>query len=412
MVLTYSVYILLAFVCLWKGKFNNDFNDDFLDKRYTKSICGIAALFIIFHHISQQPAFQDYTRELYFFNNIGYLAVCVFLFFSGYGLTTKVKQDKEYVNTFLAKRLITVLLPFYLTNIIFVILNIGAMPLPRLLLGIFGFVNVNPNGWYPVTQTVLYLAFYVSNKLFKKDRSKILFELFVVIALICIFCVNGHFAWWYAKKGWWLRDNAFNNVAWWADQQVLLFSGEWWVNSAISFVLGTTLASYRNSIINWLKKNYYIKLIISVMLFVASYLVFTKINNDYGYWSELWHVTPQIGDKFITSFSQLFVCVFFIITLVMIMMKYEVKNPITSFMGNITYETYLIGYILLDVFSFLILNKKYYQPIVSQPFNYNLIVYTLCVLSTTILFGYLLNRLDNYLIKKIQNRYSISNYRM
>lgn len=84
------------------------------------------------------------------------------------------------------------------------------------------------------------------------------------------------------------------------------------------------------------------------------------------------------------------------------MMKFRSENPITKFMGKITYETYLIGPIFLDLFNSLILNGD--QPIVKAPYNYNLITYALCVTVTTILFGWIINKFDNYLIDKINTK--------
>lgn len=403
MILTYAVYISLIVIILWGCKFAgiNRYNDDFLEKDITKSIRGLAAILIILHHISQRPAFQDVTKEIFFFNEIGFLFVTIFFFSSGYGLTISSKNNPNFLDKFISKRLPRLLFPFFVTNIIFAIYKFFlGYPLPRIILGIFGLVNINENGWYPIVITIMYLVFYFAQKCFKKDPSRLIIYILASLIMICIFCVNGHFAWWADKPGWWLSSSGFNKASWWMQQNVLWFSGEWWVNSSIAFSVGAAFAMYKKQIVSFFKKGYWIKLLVCIILFASSYIIFNKTNYKVGgYWTEFGRNTPEIATKFKLSALQLPASLFFTIMIQVILMKFETKNPITSFFGKIAYETYLIGVIVLDGFDFLIFKK--YSPIIQQPYNYNLAIYLLCVVFVTTLLGYLLNKLNNYLLSKI-----------
>lgn len=408
MVLTYGIYILIFVLIVWGAKFagfGNKFNDDCLEVSSFKQVRGIATLLIILHHISQRDAFQYSTKELFFFNNIGYLLVTIFFFSSGYGLTMSAKTKPNYINTFIKKRLPKILIPFFVTNIIFAIYRLisQAMPLPQILLGIFGIVNINENGWYPIVILIMYLVYYFATKLLKKDSSRIIAYILTTIILICIFCVNGHFAWWAGKPGWWLTQNGFAKASWWMGQGVLWFSGEWWVNSTIGFSVGAIFASYKDQIFNWFKKYYWLKLIVVVGLFIVSFKIFNNVNDKVGgYWTEFSSNKPQIQTKLMLSSLQLPVSLFFTTCIPVIMMKFATKNPITNLLSKISYETYLIGVITLDSFNFLIYRN--YSPVVKNPYHYNLIIYTVCVILGSILLGYVVNRLDGFIIKKLENR--------
>lgn len=406
MVLTYGIYVILIALVLWGSKFAGlkGFNDDSLDESTAKSVRGLAALLIIFHHISQRPAFQDVTKELFFFNNIGYLFVTIFFFSSGYGLTVSAKSKPNYLKTFVTKRLPKILIPFFVTNILFAIYNgINGMNIVRIILGIFGIVNINSNGWYPIVIIIMYLVFYFAQKHIKKDSIKLLAYFLTTVVLACIFCVNGHFAWWADKPGWWITSNGFSKASWWMQQGVLWFSGEWWINSTIGFVVGASFATYKDKIISFFKKGYWLKLLVCIILFAVSYKIFFDTNNKVGgYWTEFSCNSPQIGTKFKLSALQTCASLFFTILIQVILMKFETKNPITIFLGKISYESYLIGVLALDAFNFLIFNGI--NPIIKQPYHYNLIIYTIAVVLSTILLGYLINKLNKLILSLINRR--------
>ena len=90
-------------------------------------------------------------------------------------------------------------------------------------------------------------------------------------------------------------------------------------------------------------------------------------------------------------------------------MKFRTENRLSRFLGKFTYETYLLGLVALESFQFLEYTADGnggWAAMAWQPYNWNLILYTLAVVPVTILVGYLANRLDNLLIRKLSSKLS------
>lgn len=405
MYITYGVYFVLFILIIWGAKFagfGKKFNDDFLDKNSTKALSGLAVILVILHHISQKAPFQDMTKELFVFNDMGYMIVTIFLFCSGYGLTINAKNNPNYIKTFAKRRLPIILVPFFVNNIVFAIRGIiNGLPTIRIVLGLFGLVQINDNGWYPIVLFILYLIFMLCTKHIGKPIVRIVVYFVCVILMISIFCVNGHFAWWAGNEGWWLDDIGWSQAKWWMLDKTLWFNGEWWVNSAIGFVIGVVFGEYKNEIVSFFKKGYWIKLIVCIGLFVFALTRFNEYRNmGGGYWTEYAGYNPGIKDKFIASAYQMPVSIFFILSLVVLMMKFKSENVVTRFLSTISYETYLYGILPLELFGFLIFEKigNNDVPVAKEG---KMAIYTVAVVLSSILLGFIFNKIDGLIVKAI-----------
>ena len=150
MILSIVVYLLCFGLILWGGKFagfGTVFHEDFMERSATKSLCGLASVFIIFHHIAQEGPFCSLTHELGFFYDIGFLLVTIFFFCSGYGLTRNVDTNPGYMKTFPRRRLHTVIIPFYVNTVLFALnyLYVGIAP-GHLITGLLGLTMLNTYG--------------------------------------------------------------------------------------------------------------------------------------------------------------------------------------------------------------------------------------------------------------------------
>lgn len=404
MYLTYVTYALLVILLLWGGKFagfQKEYHDDFMSLEVTKSLRGFAAIGVILHHISQEQPFQE-AHELGLFVNIGYLFVAIFFFCSGYGLLKSYDSKPDYLNSFLRKRMPTLLVPFYVSSILYAVFRalMGEhMPIGKWITGLLGVTMMNEYAWFPIVLAILYIAFYI---IFKKvkNRSLCLFLIFLVILLQGIaFCVFGHFAWWAGPKNWWMQFNAENNMAWWKEQKVLWFSGEWWVNSSISFLLGMLFANHENGIIAWFKKLYGLKLFVVFVLAGVSGFVATMTQWKFGYWSEYSGKGPGIGDKLICYVAQLPQITFFVILIFLFMMKYHASNPVSRFFGKVSLETYMMNLMAITIFRFWEYKNN---MIIHRPGNYNLAIYAVCVFAGTILLGIIYKWINDQIIKRIK----------
>lgn len=405
MTVSICVYVLCAALLLWGCRFSGfgkEFHEDYLSLSSTKSLCGISALLIIFHHISQEPAFQDLTGELSFFNDIGYLLVTVFFFSSGYGLMLNAGKDAAYTASFPGKRLPAVLVPFYGNCLVFaVIAAFSGEPLPRILLGITGLVQINPNAWFPIVLVLYYLVFLFACRHMKRKSTRVMVFFLTCLVMISVFCVSGHFAWWAGRRGWWLSSGGFDRAAWWMQEKVFWFNGEWWVNSGIAFTIGAVFAAWKEPVTAWLKKGYWLKLLCSVAVFVFFLVRLNALKAKGGYWTEFGWPSPRIGDKFFCSLVNLPVSAFFTVSVIMLSMKLRTVNPVTRFMGTISYETYLYGPLALWGFEFLI--NRSARPYAAGN-HWNLAVFTLCVAAASIALGWLMNRADRWLVKNLRGK--------
>lgn len=412
MYVTYVTYVLIIGLLLWGGKFagfrKNKFHEDCISLEVTKSLRGFAAIGVILHHISQQNAFQgangwEKPGELSIFVNFGFKLVAIFFFCSGFGLLKSLKTKENYLDGFIKKRILkTIVVPFYVNVILYGIFYVICgmkMPLAHWITNFLGLTLMNEYAWYPIVLTILYFAFYF---IFKNVKNrKIAFTIMFVIIFLqgVFFCITGHFAWWAGPKNWWLSPNAAATAKWWMQNNIIWFFGEWWVNSSIAFLVGLIFAEYEEKILSWFKKLYWLKLLIIFVIYNGFNYLSGFAQWKFGYWSEYNGTGPGILNKFICYCSQLPQVITFVILLFVILMKYHAQNPVSRFFGNVSYETYMMNLIPITVFEFILYNSK---GLIVKTGHWNLAVYEVAVLVTTILLGLLfkwLNKQANKLIK-------------
>ncbi len=142
------------------------FNKQYINKKNTEIYKGILVICVFLAHLGNYEInyFDNYSFQ--FLTPLGYLAVSVFLFLSGYGLSYSVNEKgKFYFNSFIKRRV----LPLYIEYILFVVLytiyqviffkmDISFEKLFTTLT--IGETYVN-NGWYVQCIIIIYLFFYV-----------------------------------------------------------------------------------------------------------------------------------------------------------------------------------------------------------------------------------------------------------
>lgn len=419
MYLTYVVYALCILLLIWGGKFagfkKNSFHENSSSLEVMKSLRGFAAIGVILHHISQEEVFQNANiakginapGELGIFVNAGYLFVSIFFFATGFGLIKSLDSKPDYLKGFMKKRVLKVLIiPYYVNVLLFAIYHLIArhqMPLAHWITNLTGLTLMNDFGWYPIVAALLYTAFYIFYKNIKNQKICFCLMALVIILMGLFFCVNGHFAWWAGPKNWWL--SGMQKAAWWKQQQILWFHGEWWVNSAPAMLAGMIFARYEEKIRQWFNKLYWLKLLVAIVLM----LLFTDLSNygqkRFGYWTEWNGNGPDILNKVITYCLQIPQAVMFTILLFTIMLKYYAVNPVSRFFGNISLETYMMNLIAIESFRFLIykINKYSMRPLY-KPGNYNLAIYLVCVFAATIILALIYKYINKGILKLMEKK--------
>ncbi|WP_042271337.1 acyltransferase family protein [[Clostridium] dakarense] len=303
------LYIIIFMIISYKAKIydTHEYNTDALSKHMCNSIKGIAAISVVLHHISQR---LSYVKFLEPFRYVGYLAVALFFFYSGYGMMKSFESKANYLKNFWTKRIPKVVLPFIFANILFVIVysffNKAVYSPKDTVYFILGIKLIDGFKWYILAIITFYIGFYFSFKYLKGNKSMV--GMFLVITG---YCYVNH------KLG----------------------NGEWWYNSVYCFLMGLLYGRYSEIIINFIKKRY-----LTVLLVLS--VLFSIYHEDAIF--NLGIVTTNLA------------AIFFVVLCVCICMKFSIGNEITIFLGSISYEIYLMHRIFLDAFSNRITNPYVY----------------------------------------------------
>lgn len=253
------------------------------------------------HHLSQ--VLKEYPDS--FLSSrlivVGRLAVGLFFFISGYGLVKQYKKKgKLYLNTFLQKKVFSVLIPFVLAMITYFIYRnlIGEFSVFNTFYSLLNGSPIVSNGWFVLMIIYLYLAFYLSAIIARKN------DLFLILLLLfSVFLVNA-----LAKY---------------------LQYGEWWTNAVFCFPLGAIWSVQERGITNFLIRNYRRSVCVLAFLFSCFF-----------YFDEILPV------PFIRAISVLL----FSLLVVFISYKRSFEHPIYQLIKTISFELYLYQGLFIQLF--------------------------------------------------------------
>lgn len=333
------VCVALLIQALYGSKIAGSGDNCYLALDNTLSIRGLLAICIVLHHGSGYLTKMSFISP---FQHIGYLIVSLFFFLSGYGLTYGLKNKKGYMDGFLKKRLISVLIPYWICNTVYyagVHLMGGQIEAKRFILSMLLLKVINGSMWYVQLQVLFYLLFYATFA--KKDNRPLFYTLFFVL---------------YAGA---------------------LAAGveELYTESALAFPLGVIWCCYQDKIDKTMDAHYWTGLMGVVGITALSFfLKFTGALID----SDL---VKQLG----SSISAVAFCV----SALWIAKKIRISNHGLSFLGSISYEIYLIH--------MLALNCAWKMPLLRE----HPLLFFIFSIAVTIVLAMVLNRVDHSVIKKI-----------
>ena len=129
LLLIYPISLLAIYFYKCEIAKGNDFNEECFSREQTKMLQALACIFVVLHHLTQViTSYGDLDRgPITLLSQMGILFTSIFIFFSGYGLITSVKSKPSYLDNFIRHRLSTILVPFFVANIIAVLLRIFYM---------------------------------------------------------------------------------------------------------------------------------------------------------------------------------------------------------------------------------------------------------------------------------------------
>ncbi|WP_292145001.1 acyltransferase family protein [Butyrivibrio sp.] len=306
------------------------FSQDYLNLKQSKQIQALACIGIMIHHVTQQITSYGNNPKgpITVFSYIGFMFTALFFFFSGYGLLYSYRWKKDYFDGFLKKRLPSVLIPFWITNILIIIvqkfLGTDNSDFLSTVKDIVGVTLVNSNGWFVIEIVILYLLFYVIFSVLKnKDLAAAL--LCITTVLLMVYSLfQGH-------------DPYTNKVHW--------FRGEWWYNSTICFCYGVLYANYKEKIERSFRSFYYIWTLIAGLLTLLMICASIYTLNNYGYYRELVH--DGLRSASITLSVQSVSCIVFTTFVLLLNMRFPLKSRILEYLGSILLPLFLVhGYVV------------------------------------------------------------------
>lgn len=326
--------IILLIITFFGAKFSGKgkLASDFLSLEQTKLIQGFACIVVVLHHLTQQvTGYGVYIKgPITILNYCGIAFTSIFFFSSGYGLITSVYTKEDYLDSFLTKRLPTVLIPFWVINILGVMLKAFGFGVRytklEVISDISGYTLVNSNGWFIIEILFIYLFFYLLFSLFSKKDVALFFLSIVVVLIIVYSFFQGHDA--DGVKSHW-------------------FKGEWWFNSTIVFVFGMYFARFKDKIAAFCSKHYKIIMPITTVLtlILLQGAVFVVVR--YGYYTTGFGV----HDKLITLIVQSIYCIVSTMFIILLNMRITIGNKVLKYISGMSVELFLIhGYFVGTVF--------------------------------------------------------------
>lgn len=272
-------------------------------KQATVPLRGLLAIGIVLHHLSLRlvEASPDCHWIWLQFSFWGAPIVAVFFFLSGYGLMVSlITKGQEYLDGFLKKRLLKIVLPLVLCSIVF-----EATSITFFWGGQIADFRKDwpflPNCWFCVTIIIYYFAFYITALLFKSSPIKVAYSMWL-FSFVYVFLFK-----------------------------VMDFCN-WWYQMVLSINIGMTLAYYETAIRNVLYKY---KRTIVLLLFLLTFLS--------AYWASC-----SKTDNFPVGMMVLSLVVGLLIYSSLCLRPIK-SNRLLTFFGRYSFEIYLIHGAVISV---------------------------------------------------------------
>lgn len=334
----FPLWILLipfAAILLWgiKVSRSGEWQQDSLSLSHSKDLLGFFALMIVVHHVIQ-ALIQNRGANvgiMVIYENMGVCFVGGFFFFSGYGLIKSLYSKKDYFEHFFKKRILKILVPFYVVNTFFTIVanHMGMLDSYEVAPCMVGIIMPNDHMWYLVEIVVLYLLFYKNFKNRKSEKQAFIRMFVDIVAVIAISFIFGHGPFW--------------------------FQGEWWYNSTILFFIGMLIARFEAPVISFAKKYYISLTCFMAVAFVALYKITVGVINTRGYWTEYSGISWAQSnlDKLEALSVQIPMIICFVMLILLLGLKVKVSNKALRFLGKISLDLYITHRLCIWVFEFI-----------------------------------------------------------
>ncbi len=193
-------FLLLIIGVLYKIEYR-PFNEQYLSKDSTNAIKGLFVMIVFLKHAMSYIQMDNPADMLYVSVSrfLGQLIVCMFLFYSGYGVLESIKIKKDYMKTFLKHRLFKTWLHFAIAIIGFLIVDyfLGFKFQTRTyILAFTGWESVQNSNWFVFCILYMYVATYLSFRIVKSTRVAWCLMVFATVFYILVLHHYKEYWWW------------------------------------------------------------------------------------------------------------------------------------------------------------------------------------------------------------------------
>ena len=303
------MFVLLLAVCVLPGlriASRGQFQDDGFSREQTRALKGVFALVVLLHHLCAYLSAE--FRSLLVFQYAGFISIGAFFFISGYGLHCSTEKNPHYLRGFFRRRMLAVLLPYYIINTFYCIIHCVEQDAPTALRyivrSLFGL-----HLWYVPVMILLYAVFYLAHRFLPHRWAPAAVTATTVLYMTGMYCLY--------------RFGEFGAY------------GFWWYNSAIAFPLGIWYGQYRKPLHNLMQKKYPLWAAGALMGFILTYLWISPRHNN---------GTPSV------LLMQILCVILFCLTLAVLSQKIHIDNPCLRFLGNHSFEIYLWHALFIALF--------------------------------------------------------------
>ena len=286
----------MVFSFLWKARIMPVDNPQFMNKSSSDTLKGLCAMVVVMVHFPE--AYQNTLQDA--IGSFAYVAVTFFFLFSGYGMQWSLSNKHDYLKHFWRRRLVSLLLPQVLINIIFCMvqyLNTGAFQMGTLL-------NVNNYVVVLLEYCMLFFVVMAFCKVRHVKSSK--WGLALIIAVILASSLLLYF----------LTINSIDGR-----------QGSMWCVERLGLIWGLLLFIFFDKINAWMGKYTITKLCFFGILSIILGLLYIKGYKNIFFWGG-YLLKAVLGQSLV-------------ITVLLLIRRLEIGNRITRLLGSISYEIYL-----------------------------------------------------------------------
>lgn len=300
--------IVILVITLWSLRTSD--NDECYSRECTSAVNGFFALFILLSHARGFMNAIGYSwfgelgakYAMYFLMAIGQLCVVSFLFFSGYGVTERIKKvGRDYVREMPKKRILSFYLQSLPVAVLWVVygafLSNTSYPTDAICQILFWKgIDCGPC-WYNFCIIIMYLIAFVTFSLFSKRMrtAECVLWILAIVYVVTLYTIRPEETWWY--------------------------------NTALLFPLGVSFSLRREVLVPLMKRFYASALTVAALLtlLLGRFCGSSVLHNLYG--------------------------MAFMLLLLLMMLKIRLGNPVLNWVGSRVFPIYMYHLLFYRLFS-------------------------------------------------------------